>query len=196
MPLANEDRAFLNDTSAFILHALELRRSADAGEQRFMDFLMEGEHLEHLWRPGAATYDRFLDHHHICKPARYRNWVCAKTDLDNATVEAIGVNGAVQAVRVSDPAKRCQAVREMVLTAEKEGVPLSEQTAEAISRRYRDVVPNVIRRADRMQTLEEENHRLRAEIRRLNSENADLKKKLAKATSKRSSKGAAAARPS
>jgi hypothetical protein len=166
------------DVEEFVRVAKELRDQADASEQEFMEHLRVGEESEKMWRPSAATYDRFLKDNHIVDPPRYRNWCRACDLIPVGSIRKIGVHGAIAAARIHDDGARRTAVREMEALRAESGVPMSAQEARHVVSRYQPEKSRALARVSRVQELEALLRERDREIRALKKENAELRAQL------------------
>jgi cell division protein FtsB len=161
----------------FLREARRLRDKADASEREFLEFLQGFEARRDLWQSHAPTFDSVISG--ICKPQRYRNWLAASEDkVIGPHARAIGVSGAVQAVRIADPEKRAEAVSEMVRSVAHHGTVLSTERARGIVARYapeRSTLPDPD--AERA-ALKAEIERLRARVAQLAADNAELRRQM------------------
>lgn len=163
----------------WLREARRLRNAADAKERDFLEFLRGFEAKRELWQSSAPTFDALLAKADICSPKRYRNWVAASSDAVVAKASAaIGVHGAVAAMRIQDDTARAQAVEEMTRSVAHRGTVMSRQEASRIVSRYapdRCALPDP---DEEKQAMREEIERLRARVAELTATNADLRKQL------------------
>lgn len=76
------------DAEEFILEAKQLRAAADEAEQKFMEFLFEGEKNESIWQGFGMTYLEFLERNGVCRASRYARWKKGRVKAEKALGEA------------------------------------------------------------------------------------------------------------
>src|ERR1051325_6587493 len=87
---------------------IEARRAMERGEVEFLEFIERAE-IEHadVWKTHCASFTEFLQVH-IGKPEprRYANFKEAVVAIGRDEVRRIGIDAAVQAMRVPEPESR------------------------------------------------------------------------------------------
>lgn len=172
------------DTSEFdnfVAEAKRLRTRADIAEQEFMEFLLKNEGRESMWRGcGFVSFDNVLDTTQICRPSRYRRWKLSRDIVGEGVVSRIGIDGAWRAAEIPDVARREACIKHMVDFVDRNKVPVSAQTAQAIQRKY--FIPQKQSREERrdqtVALLRKEVSELKRENRKLSKENRRLAKLL------------------
>jgi hypothetical protein len=170
----------------------ELKTEADQSEIRLIAYMMAYEN-SNLWKKSAvpcSTFDEWLKQYQRAIPdlVRYRHGVVALTEFG---VEACTTHGIKVLSKVAGLPKnhRVNYIREELEPGmETRRFPLSEVTVSTSIRGYRKRhnIPSVVARvpksnlATKLEQTEEENRRLRAEVRELKIERNDLLKRLAK----------------
>lgn len=160
----------------------EYRRKADGAEREHLTLLvLVEEHADWRGQTSDGTFANFLKHWHLGAPERYARFKQVTESLDEEVIAKIGVAASMQLMRISDEDEREQALREVCDTAEEHGVPLSDQTArDRIRPHLPPSLPLASRRAQKIDQLEEENRRLKAEVRALKKENRELRAQVEK----------------
>lgn len=158
--------------------AIELRKAADTTEVQFIEFLVAVEATD-VWRPASTgTFESFLVRQHICASERYSRGKRALQECPEQ-IQKIGIEAAKQAIRIEKLPARMKALEEMNVAAKDQGYPLSEWTAGKIAQKY---LPQKVR-VSRLDELEVENRRLKAEVVRLQGEVRQLRERLGDAES-------------
>jgi hypothetical protein len=170
-------------------HLQALRREVDEANIRLM---REARKIElgwrHIWKPHYQSFDSLLEDGNICKSRRYRDFLAAEENLGSAVVDAMGLNAAIESVKIQDPVRLEKYVEAATKRAEVEEVPWSEETADKQRKSIAGQPPKDSRynkKADREAELKAEVIRLKQQIRVLEAdvrdrdvEIAKLKKKL------------------
>lgn len=152
------------------------RREAEEAEARFFVVLWHVEQERpDVWGAAGATFDMFLQTHHCCQPARYREFVAGMDKTSEADVVAIGVDAARVAAKMNPEAVPAF-VAQCKDFAEVNGVKPSEQTARDYAKRLQQPEPRPVAQANELRTLRAENAELRAKLKLAERRIADLER--------------------
>lgn len=166
----------------FIAKALEFKRNADEAHANYMRFLMDGEiRFPDIWQQ-FGTFETFLRDTHLCDASVYTKFKRACAEMGADITDKIGTFGAIEAVRVQDPARRAEVVRSLTAWVDEHKSPPTQRLAHshvvALDPRVR--TPQSLHSKNRIDALERENAALRQQVRALTVERDQLAKRLAK----------------
>lgn len=169
-------------TEEFVARAKELRDAARAAEEQFLDFLVLGESMTHIWQGTGLTYLQFLKQTNLCEPARYSGWKAIKSNpiVTPAQIKKAGVESAVAAGKLRDPQAQANVIERGAKSAEVNGVQPSGQTARTHAKEEHAKTVGAASvtaggGAKSYSTLSDENDRLRAENETLRQQNTALR---------------------
>lgn len=165
----------------------KFRRDAESAEaEYFIQLVVTEREREAVWRSGGCeTYRAFLVSNDLCEVRRYELFACGLDRVGVKQARAHGVGWTVQAGAFRDPApERIQEYAKLAASFEgRHNTAPSEQSAERM-RQATDAPPARNTRetdAAKASRLSAENKELRAQIKKLERENAKLRKELERA---------------
>lgn len=167
-----------------------LRQAKETADAQFLLRLLrlEEEDMSRLAAEvGYASFAQFLVSHDLCSPARYENFKAGVNALggDRDKAAELGANPVI-ALAALKAKKSLPAFVSAVeaFRSEHNGVAPSEQASRRMLRQVdpRPEIPESLRRLSKIAELEQENLKLKAEIRKLERQIKNLEAKLSKAT--------------
>jgi cell division protein FtsB len=171
--------------SALLTRCVEARKRFEASECEYLAFIVSVEDdPEKVWQQGFGTFTEFLQN--VLgkpEPGRYANYKEAVSTLGLGEVESIGVDAAMQSLKVRSPEQR-RTYHEAVhaWSAERGGVHPSAQYARDIRQQIAPMpsIPAPLQRSQALEVLRAENAALRQENRRLKTKCEHLEKEVEK----------------
>lgn len=170
----------------YISLAKELRDAFSKAKIAFYDLLCEFEQSGTWQQAGFLTFDQLMKEHRLGRLESFRNYIAATKSIGHDTILRIGADAAIVGAGIADDEKRSKFVRSMILHAEESGFPPSGERAREVRQ---EVAPeerlpaNIIRLSReqaKIQELTKAVETLRERVKQLESENRDLRSKLAK----------------
>jgi hypothetical protein len=145
----------------FVAEAKRLRAEADHAEERFLEFLYQGEHTPNLWQGSGQTFEEFIERENICVAIRYIKY---KRVRKNVGVPGVGTWAIMAASKLTAADDQREVIAEARLWERTNQTTISERTAKEIASSVR--TRNAARAVGhkRYQTIAEENVELRAKL--------------------------------
>ena len=96
-------KVFSKTTERFIAQAKQLRSEADEAEERFLDFLFQGEQQRAIWMEVDGTFAGFLRITNLCDPVRYARYKRVREGIGKDATEVAGGAAIVAAGALTNP---------------------------------------------------------------------------------------------
>jgi hypothetical protein len=166
-----------------------LRTNAERGLAVFFVLLQQVEFQRaDVWKAaGVETFDMFLNSHHVCNAARYREFCAGLAKLgDPELAVRMGEQGtaAVRSLRDATPARVAELDERAGKFQAVHGSPPSKQTVAGWVRDLEPHEPKIKHQFSELGRLRAENQQLRAALRERDRRIVQLERTIAKASKK------------
>lgn len=175
----SEEKEFelaLSSVEAAVAFAKELRSLADSARNKFYRFVAYWETRPAAWSTWT-TFERCWADCHLGSWSAFTEWKVGRGRVKSAeTAEAIGSHGVRHVGRVPEE-KVSECIARMTSTVQSEGTTLGPIRARQIAQAF--LPPSPVKGALSAVQLKKENDRLKRKVARLETENAQLRERLA-----------------
>lgn len=158
---------------AFVARARELRAKIDVAERAFLDYLVWGETQTFWHDTGYVSYLELLKHLSLVDTARYDAY--KKMIQQHGSAAKVGVNALREAARFTTKEAQREVIDQAAAFEAVNEVPISEQSAEKITREVRSRMAAITTRNKGYASVVAELETAKREIDRLRIENQNLR---------------------